>query len=95
VTLERAVRLNNGTLLQAGEYTIRIPENTQSPEVEFYTDGRLVAKAQAKVETQPQKNDYTAIETTNEGHTDVVTAIDPSGLRERLVFSDSNGQSGS
>jgi hypothetical protein len=82
-------------LLQAGEYTIRIPENTQSPEVEFYTDGRLVAKAQAKVETQPQKNEYTAIETTNEGNTDVVTAIDPSGLPERLVFNESSGQSGS
>ena len=95
VTLHSAAKVNDGTMLKAGDYTIRIPENTQSPEVEFYTEGKLVAKAQAKVKTQPQKNEYTAIEITTEGNTNVVTALDPAGLREKLVFSDSSSQHGS
>jgi len=95
VTLGRDAKLNNGTVLKAGEYTVKIPENTPAPEVEFYANGRLVAKAQAKLETRPKKNELTAIETTNDGNTGVVTAIDPSGLPERLVFGESSTQSGS
>jgi hypothetical protein len=95
VTLDTAAKLNNGTMLKAGDYTIRIPEHTKTPEVEFYVEGKLVAKAQAKVETQPQKNEYTAIEATMKGNTDVVTAIDPGGWREKLVFSKSGSHTGS
>jgi hypothetical protein len=95
VTLDSDAKLNDGTVLKAGEYTVKIPENTQTPEVEFYMNGRVVAKAQAKLETRPQKNDLTAIETTHDGNTGVLIAIDPSGLPERLVFSGASGQSGS
>jgi hypothetical protein len=95
VTLDSAAKLNDGTMLKAGDYTIKIPEHTQSPEVEFYTDGKLVAKEQAKVQTQPQANEYTAIELTTKRNTNVVTAIDPGGWRAKLVFGKSSGQSGS
>lgn len=95
VTLDRDAKLNDGTVLKAREYTVKIPENTQAPEVEFYANGRLVAKTQARVETRPQKNESTVTETTNDGNTGVLTAIDPSGLPERLVFGESSTQSGS
>jgi len=95
VTLDSDVKLSNGAELKAGNYTIRIPEHTQSPEVEFYDGGRLVAKEQAKVVTQPQKNEYTALELTTKGNTNVVTAVDPGGWAEKLVFSSSGGQHGS
>jgi hypothetical protein len=95
VTLGRDAKLNNGTMLKAGDYTVRIPENSQAPEVEFYANGRLVAKAQAKLETRPQKNDLTVVETTTDGKTGVLTAIAPSGLPERLVFGASSTQSDS
>jgi len=96
VTLTNATKLNSGEVLQAGQYTVKIPaENTQSPEVEFYAGDKLIAKAQAQVETLPQKNDYTAIEITTLENTDVLTAIRPNGLPERLVFSEPTGQSGS
>ncbi len=86
VTLDSAAKLRNGTLLKAGDYTMKIPENTQSPKVEFYTQGRLVATIQARVQNESQKNEYTAVETTKKGNTNVITAIDPGGWRERLVF---------
>ena len=95
VTLDRDAKLNNGTVLKAGEYTVKIPENTQAPEVEFYANGKFIAKAQAKLETRPHKNDLTSIETTNDGNTGVLIAIDPSGLPERLVFGESRTQTGS
>jgi hypothetical protein len=87
VTLDKATKLNNDTVLQPGEYTVKFPDSTQSPEVEFYTDGKLAAKAQAKVETQPQKNAYTSMELGGENG-DVMVAINPDGLPERLVFNE-------
>ena len=96
VTFTNATKLGNGEVLQAGEYTVKIPaEIVQSPEVEFYAGDKLVAKEQASVEALPQKNGYTSFTMVNEENVDVLTAISPSGLAEKLVFSEPTGQSGS
>ena len=95
VTLDSAARLWNGTELQAGNYTVKVPENTQTPEVEFYSGGRLVAKEQAKVQSQSVKNDYTALELNTKGNTNVITGVDLGGMSEKLVFGGANVQSGS
>lgn len=95
VTLASDVKLSNGAELKAGDYTIKIPDNTRSPEVTFYDGRKLVAKEQAKVQTQPQKNEYTAVEINTKGNTNVVTAVDPGGLPEKIVFPSSGGQHGS
>ena len=95
VTLDSAAKLRNGTELKAGNYTLKVPENTQTPEVGFYANGKLVAKEQAKVKTESQKNEYTALELDTQGNTNVITAVDPGGMSEKLVFSRSNAQSGS
>jgi len=95
VTLDSAAKLTNGAELKAGDYTIKIPEDTQSPEVEFFADGKLIAKEQARVVTQAQKNEDTAIEVSTEGNTNVITAVDPGGWPERVVFPSAGGQHGS
>jgi len=95
VTLDRDAMLNNGAQLKAGGYTLKIPENTQSPQVEFYDGGRLIAKEQAKVVTQTEKNEYTALELTMKGNTNVITAVEPGGWPEKLVFSGADAQHGS
>jgi len=87
VTLDQDAKLSNGAGLKAGDYTVKIQEHTNSPEVEFYSQGNLVAKEQATVQTRAQKNQYTALELNSKGNTNVLTAIDPNGMRERLVFS--------
>jgi hypothetical protein len=95
VTLDGPARLSNGARLKAGDYTVKIPEHTQTPEVQFYASGKLVAEEQAKVQTEPQRNEITAIETTLEGKSYVVTAVDPGGWPEKIVFSSSSTQHGS
>ncbi len=95
VALDSAAKLRNGTELQAGNYTVKVPENTQTPEVEFYSGGRLVAKEQATVQSQSVKNDYTALELNTKGNTSVITAVDLGGMSEKLVFSSANVQPGS
>jgi len=95
VTLDSAAKLKNGAELQAGNYTLKVAENTQTPEVEFYAGGKLVAKEDAKVQSQSQKNPYTALELNTSGNTNVITAVDIGGMSEKLVFSSSNAQSGS
>jgi len=95
VTLDSAAKLTNGTELQAGNYTVKVPENTQTPEVEFYAGGKLIAKEQANVQTQSEKNPYTALELNTQGNTPVITEVDLGGMTEKLVFSGSNAQSGS
>jgi hypothetical protein len=90
VTLDSAATLKNGTTLQAGNYTLKFQENTQTPEVEFYSGGKLIAKEQAKVQAEPQKNPSTSVELNTAGNSNVVTAIDPGGLPEKIVFTDSN-----
>jgi hypothetical protein len=89
-----AAKLSNGTLLKAGDYILKITENTPSPEIEFYRNGKLVAKTQAKVVTQPRKNDYTAVETSPKGKAKVITAIYPDGWPERLVLTNSPARTG-
>jgi hypothetical protein len=95
VTLDSDAKLSNGSELKAGNYTVKVPEDTQSPEVEFYDGVKLVAKEQAKVVTQSQKNEYTALELTTKGSANVLTAVDPGGLSEKLVLTGSSGQHGS
>ena len=95
VALDTAAKLNNGAELQAGNYTLKVSENTQTPEVEFYSGGKLVAKEQAKVQSESQKNPYTALELNTGENTSVITAVDLGGMSEKLVFSNSNAQSGS
>ena len=88
ITLTKATQVTEGTVLQAGDYTVKFSVDTQSPEVEFWADFKLVAKAQAKVEIKPEKNVGTAFELNSGENTDVLLAIDPHGLAEKLVFSE-------
>ena len=41
-------KLRNGTELQAGNYTVKVAENTQTPEVEFYSGRKLLPKEKPK-----------------------------------------------
>ena len=95
VALDSAARLRNGTELQAGNYTMKVPEHTQTPDVEFYSGGKLVAKEQAKVQPQSEKNEYTALEVNTEGNASVITGVDLKGMSEKLVFGSANSQPGS
>lgn len=93
VTLGKAAKLN-GVVLEPGDYTIKIPENAQPPKVEFYKGDKLVATAQAQVQSQPQKNDATEIEMVLDENTYVVTSIAPRGSSEKFVLGESGSETG-
>jgi hypothetical protein len=86
--------LPNGAELKPGSYEMKVPVNSQSPEVAFYKDGELVAKAEAKVVAESIKNPYTAVESTEQGKDQLITSIRPGGWREKLVFSGNSEQMG-
>ncbi len=91
VTLASSEKLAGGPMLPAGTYRMEVPENVTNPHVMFYKDGKLVAKALAKVVTKTQKNPYTEVDSSKEGSEDVITEIRPSGWTEVVMFSKANG----
>ena len=95
ITLDHTLKLNGGAMLEPGSYTMKVAEDTKTPMVEFYTDGRLVAKVQGKVRNEVRKNQSTALEITKEGDVNVLMAVDPGGWREKLVFGTPTASTGS
>ena len=86
VSFDSPAKLSNGSVLAPGRYMMKVPDDSQSPEVAFYKYGKEVAKAPAKVVAETQKNPYTKVEFTTKGKDQLVTEICPQGWREKLIF---------
>jgi hypothetical protein len=86
VTVASPMELSNGAKLAPGKYQMKVPDNTQLPEVAFYQYGKVIAKSRAKVVSQTQKNPYTEIDSVTKGKYQLVTKIRPAGWHEILVF---------
>ena len=86
VTLSSGVKLADGALLEPGSYKMQLVNESTSPEVHFFKNGRLVARSQAKVINEPEKNDLTSVYTDKKGNEVVLTEIRPAGWNARLVF---------
>jgi len=94
VTFMNMTQFKNGATLPAGTYRMEVPENTQTPKVTFYKDGKPMATVDAKVVAEARKNSKTEIDSTAQGNTQQLQSIRPSGWNEKLVFG-SNGAQGS
>jgi hypothetical protein len=90
VTFINTTKFNNGTTLPAGTYRMEVPENSQTPKVSFYKDGKEMATVDAKVVNEGTKNESTEVESVTQGDAQQVTSIQPSGWHEKIVF-ESNG----
>jgi hypothetical protein len=86
VTFSTTTKFNNGTSLPAGTYQMEVPENSPTPAVTFAQDGKVVATVEAKVVSEPKKNDNTEVDTVNQGDAHVVRAIRPGGWTEEIDF---------
>jgi hypothetical protein len=80
-------KLANGKMLEAGTYTLKIPLNTQSPELKFYRRGKLVASVPAQVKMETRKPSATELEYTRKGKTEYLTEIHPGGVRKAYILS--------
>lgn len=86
VTFARTAKFKNGDTLPAGTYYMKVPENSQTPDVTFYKDGKVVATVKAKVVPEQRKNEDTVVDSVTQGNAEEVTAIRPSGWEEEILF---------
>jgi hypothetical protein len=80
-------QIAKGVQLKAGTYRMQVPLNTQTAAIAFYQNGEVVARAHARLVSETKKNDMTEIYFNNKGNQHVITEIRPSGMREKVIFS--------
>jgi hypothetical protein len=93
ISLGSTMKLANGTILRPGSYRMEVPENTKSPRVVFYQNGKVVAKSKVKLVSEATKNPDTEIDSVKSGKYQLVTKIHPAGWQEVLVFSNRHASS--
>jgi ABC-type glycerol-3-phosphate transport system substrate-binding protein len=86
VTFIGLTKFANGNTLSAGTYRMEVPEHSQTPEVTFSKDGKVISTVRAKVVAQKAKNTDMEIESVTQGKAQMVTAIRPAGWNESLFF---------
>ena len=96
VEIDQAVRNPGGPTLQPGKYNVVLNNNSRAPEMEFYQNGKLVAQIPAKLVDQRKKINETKIYYDTTGaDTQVITEMDLSGWREKVLFGKNNGRASS
>ncbi len=93
VTLDRTAKLADGPQLTAGSYKVAVLNMQKKPEVVFYQGKDEVAKVPAKLVQTPMKAEYTEVTYNTASHPQVLTEIQFSGWKDKLVFSNSTTKS--
>jgi hypothetical protein len=92
VDIYQTGRIRGGPTLQSGEYKVVLNNNSTTPEIGFYQNGKLVAEVPAKLVDQGQKiNETKVYYDTTGADTQVITQMDLSGWRKKVVFGKNNG----
>lgn len=86
VTFANTMKFKNGETLPAGTYYMKVGEDSPTPDVTFYQDGKALATVKAKMVTEQKKNAATEVDSTTQGNAQEVTAIRPGGWAEELLF---------
>ncbi len=96
VDLTETTKVPNGPTLKAGTYKVTLSNDSSTPELEFYQDGKRVGEAPVKLADQEKKFSETAVfAETKDDHTQVVIEMDLSGWTQKVLFSGSDASSGS
>ena len=93
VTLDRTAKLADGPQLTAGSYKVAVLNMQKEPEVVFYQGRDVVAKVPAKLVQAPMKAEYTEVTYNTASHPQLITEIQFSGWKDKLVFSKSTTKS--
>lgn len=88
-------RIANGPELKAGTYKVELAQNASASEVMFYQDGKLMAKAPAKLVSENKKIGQTEIQYNTAGDQHYITEIDLHGWRQELKFPSHSSAMGS
>lgn len=96
IDLIQTTKVPNGPTLKAGSYKVTLVNESNTPELEFYQDGKRVGEAPVKLVDQDKKISETEVfADTKDDHSQVVTEMDLSGWTQKVVFSGSDASSGS
>jgi hypothetical protein len=96
VEIDQTARIPGGPTLQSGEYKVVLNNNSSTPEIGFYQNGKLVAQVPARLVDEGKKFDETAVTYDTKGtDTHVITEMDLSGWREKVVFGKNDSGAGS
>jgi hypothetical protein len=89
VTIDQTAKLADGPQLAAGSYKVDVLNPQNKPEVVFYRGKDVVAKVPAKLVQTPTKAEYTEVTYDTIMHPEIITEIQLSGWKDKLVFSKS------
>jgi hypothetical protein len=96
VDIFQAARIPGGPTLQSGEYRVVLNNTSTTPEIGFYQNGKLVAQVRAKLVDEGKKIDRTEIYyNTTRANSQVITEMDLSGWRDKVIFGQNKGAAGS
>jgi hypothetical protein len=87
--------ISGGPTLQAGEYQVVLSNQSPTPEIGFYQNGKLVAQVPAKLVDQGKEFDDTSIYYDDTGATLAISEMDLVGWREAVLFGNKEGDDGS
>lgn len=88
IEITQQARLGNGPELQPGSYKVTLVNNSNSPEVAFYQNGKLVAQAPVQLVAGANKFNQTEIESNSDTHT--IIEIRLQGWTQRILFGEIN-----
>ncbi|MGH9328715.1 MAG: hypothetical protein ACRD2B_18770 [Terriglobia bacterium] len=91
VNLIYRAQLGNNLVLAAGKYHVVVNKKSQTPDVAFYQNGKLVGKTPVKIVSEAKKNNQTEV-FYNSPHNNVrhISQIDFSGWHSKLMFKGSH-----
>jgi len=87
--------ISGGPTLQPGKYTVVLNNNSTTPEIAFYQNGKLAVQVPAKLVDQGKEFDETTFKYDEMGANLPMSEMDLKGWRERVLFGENNGGAGS
>ncbi len=88
IEISQQARLGNGPELQPGSYKVTLVSNSNSPEVAFYQNGKLVAQVPVQLVGGGNKFNQTEIHSNTDTHEIIEMRLE--GWNQRLIFIDAD-----
>jgi hypothetical protein len=87
--------ISGGPTLPSGEYQVVLNNESPTPEIGFYQNGKLVVQVPAKLVDQGKEFDDTSIYYDAKGASLAISEMDLSGWREEVLFGQNDSDAGS
>ena len=94
IEITETTKVPGGPSLEPGTYKVVLLNESDTPEVGFYQDGKLIGQASVKLDDQGKKFQHTEFEANIlDGNREIITALSPGGWTEKIIFSVSDASS--